>query len=55
MWEVEPTLYWRVKENGKWTYRRAKWMRYLRHPNDMCEDDYIVIAAEYPVPQGESE
>ena len=23
MWEVEPTLYWRVKK-GKWTWVRAK-------------------------------
>ena len=23
MWEVEPTLYWRVKNNGKWTWVRA--------------------------------
>ncbi len=23
MWEVEPTLYWRVKKNGKWTWVRA--------------------------------
>ncbi len=23
MWEVEPTLYWRVKKNGKWTWIRA--------------------------------
>ncbi len=23
MWEVEPTLYWRVKINGKWTWRPA--------------------------------
>ncbi len=25
MWEVEPTLYWRVKKNGKWTWVRAKY------------------------------
>ncbi len=24
MWEVEPTLYWRVKKNGKWTWVRAQ-------------------------------
>ncbi len=24
MWEVEPTLYWRVKIGNKWTYVRAK-------------------------------
>ncbi len=24
MWEVEPTLYWRVKKNGKWTWVRAE-------------------------------
>ncbi len=23
MWEVEPTIYWRVKKNGKWTWVRA--------------------------------
>ncbi len=26
MWEVEPTLVWRVKENGKWHYRRARFI-----------------------------
>ncbi len=24
MWDVEPTLYWRIKLNGKWTWVRAK-------------------------------
>jgi len=23
MWEAEPRLYWRVKLNGKWTWRAA--------------------------------
>ncbi len=23
MWEAEPRLYWRVKVNGKWTWRPA--------------------------------
>ena len=23
MWEVTPTLYWRVKKDGKWTWVRA--------------------------------
>lgn len=23
MWEVEPRLYWRVKINNKWTWRKA--------------------------------
>ncbi len=26
MWEAEPTLYWRVKRNGKWTYERARFV-----------------------------
>ncbi len=25
MWEVEPTLYWRVKKKGKWTWVRAQY------------------------------
>ena len=24
MWEVEPRLYWKVKINGKWTWRVAE-------------------------------
>lgn len=24
MWEAEPTLYWRVKRDGVWTYERAR-------------------------------
>ena len=23
MWEAEPRLYWRLKVNGKWTWRAA--------------------------------
>ena len=23
MWEAEPRLFWRVKLNGKWTWRKA--------------------------------
>lgn len=26
MWEAEPRLYWRVKINGKWTWRAAELM-----------------------------
>jgi len=39
MWEVEPTLYWRVKKNGKWTWVRAQYtvsldviMTYIKPP-----------------------
>jgi len=24
MWDVEPLLYWRVKQDGKWTWQKAK-------------------------------
>lgn len=25
MWDVEPTLVWRVKRDGKWRYEKARW------------------------------
>ncbi len=24
MWDAEPILYWRLKQNGKWTWQKAK-------------------------------
>lgn len=24
MWDVEPMLYWRVRQNGKWTWQKAR-------------------------------
>lgn len=24
MWDVEPVLYWRVRQNGKWTWQKAR-------------------------------
>ncbi len=43
MWEVEPTLYWRVKKNGKWTWVRAKQtvggMVVDLKPSDLEEDE----------------
>ena len=40
MWEVEPTLYWRVKRNGEWRYERARFSIVDRN----------LIAVEFPVP-----
>lgn len=31
MWEAVPTLYWRVKENGKWKYERANFIEVDRY------------------------
>ncbi len=42
MWEVEPTLYWRVKIDGKWTYKKARWASNEIHKT------FMVIAIEYP-------
>ena len=28
MWEVQPTLYWRLKVDGKWTWRKAEILRW---------------------------
>lgn len=27
MWEVEPTLYWRVKRDGEWRYERTRFVQ----------------------------
>ncbi len=51
MHEAEPLLYWRVRRNGKWKFERAMWIRYPRHPNDLDDDNFIVIAAQYPKPE----
>lgn len=24
MWDVEPIIYWRVKQDGKWTWQKAR-------------------------------
>ncbi len=42
MWEVMPTLYWRLKIDGKWTWRKAK-----------TEIDIpgIEVTVKYPVPE----
>ncbi len=24
MWDVEPVLYWRVRQGGKWTWQKAR-------------------------------
>ncbi len=44
MWEVEPRLYWRVKLNGKWTWRTAVFQRYAEY-----------VAVQYISPEGEEE
>ncbi len=40
MWEVEPTLVWRVKRNGKWRYEKARW----------AHVEQGLIRIEYPKP-----
>ena len=40
MWEAEPTLYWRVKRNGKWSYERTRYV---------INQDYSIVV-EYPKP-----
>ena len=40
MWEVEPTLYWRVKRDGKWRFERARFSIVDRN----------LIAIEFPIP-----
>ncbi len=41
MWEVQPTLYWRVKRNGKWSFERTRFTIVDRN----------LIAVEYPIPE----
>lgn len=41
MWEVMPTLYWRLKINGKWTWRKAE-VRF-DVPGDIVEVRYPEI------------
>ncbi len=24
MWDCEPVLYWRIRQNGKWSWQKAK-------------------------------
>ncbi len=40
MWEVQPTLYWRVKRIGVWRYERARFAQV--QPG--------LFAIEYPTP-----
>jgi len=45
MWQVEPRLYWRVKLNGKWTWRTA---------NIVDDVDYAIkgcLVVEYIEPE----
>lgn len=35
MWEAEPTLYWRVKRDGKWSYERTRFV--IRDGGILCE------------------
>ncbi len=42
MWEVMPTLYWRLKINGAWTWRKAEVMI------DMPGDE---VTVRYPSPE----
>ena len=40
MWEVQPTLYWRVKRNGKWSFERTRFTVVDRN----------LLAVEFPIP-----
>ena len=42
MWEVQPTLYWRVKRQGVWKYERARF----------AQVDRNLFAIEFPNPPG---
>ncbi len=42
MWEVMPTLYWRLKIDGRWTWRKAEVMI------DMPGDE---VTVRYPIPE----
>ena len=50
MWEVEPTLYWRVKKNGKWTWLRANVL--ARFPEEIS---VLPITPEVDESENESE
>lgn len=41
MWEVQPTLYWRVKRNGKWSFERTRFTVVDRN----------LLAVEFPIPE----
>ena len=41
MWDIEPVLYWRVRQNGKYTWQKAK----------ACRIDRVTYAIESPVPK----
>lgn len=53
MWEVEPRLYWRVKVNGKWTWRKAEVSYHLDEKHDFVA--YLVQRLEYPSTKPEVE
>ena len=42
MWEVEPRLYWRVKINGKWTWKAAEIVDDIDYAMQAC------LVARYP-------
>ena len=45
MWEAEPRLYWRVKLNGKWTWRTAVIVTAVENsPPDWRSTRYLVEA-----------
>ena len=46
MWEAEPRLYWRLKVNGKWTWKAAELVDYPLIPNGTA-------LAKFPHPEGE--
>lgn len=45
MWEAEPTLYWRVKRSGVWSYERARFI--------LNRDRYIIVEPPKPPSPGE--
>jgi len=42
MWEVMPTLYWRVKIDGRWTWRKAD-IEFM-YPGEE-------VTVRYPIPE----
>lgn len=53
MWEALPTLYWRVKVNGKWIYERANFIEVDRY--EFVDGDVSAIVKLFwpEIPEGE--
>ncbi len=55
MWEAEPTLYWRLKKNGKWTYERAHFviLRPYSLPGGSRVVSTIILEVQAPIRERE--